>query len=99
MKALSVDRNARVQIPREKPRAVRVNALPFGGTNLHRLSDVTSHLEASARAVNPTSPQSLAQRSSEVWALIVSGVTKRSSSRAFPTLSGSASLSRPGRAE
>src|SRR5205823_348529 len=83
MKALSVDRNARVQIPREKPRAVRVNALPFGGTNLHRLSDGTSHLEASARPVNPTSPQSLAQRSSEVWALIVSGGTKRSSSRAW----------------
>src|SRR5205814_10561272 len=68
MKTLSVDRNARVQIPREKPGAVRVNALPFGGTDLHRLSDGTGHLEASARPLNPTSPQSLAQRSPEVWA-------------------------------
>src|SRR5438093_5660084 len=98
MKTLSVDRNARVQIPREKPRAVRVDALPFGGTNLHRLSDGSSHLEASARPANPTSLQSLAQRSSAVWASIVSGGTKRSSSRACPTLSGSASLSRTGRA-
>src|SRR5439155_6257368 len=48
MKTLSVARNARVQIPREKPGAVRGNALPFGGTILHRLSDGTGHLEASA---------------------------------------------------